>query len=522
MALRVQDQPYIQGFPNASNEIAIGTELKFGTPWVKAIQNTQLSAVRISAKFPAGLFKMRDDGVKDGHRVEYAIDIATDGGAYVEYGRDAADGIANTGYSRDYRINLPEAKIGWQLRIRRLTENINDGKHADTLQIASMTEIVDAKLQYPHTALLYVEFDSKLFEGRTPTVTVLAKGRLVRVPDNYNPETREYSGVWSGQWKWAWTNNPAWIFFDIVTNPRFGLGKRISVEQVDRWEMYRIAQYCDQAVPDGRGGMEPRFMCDVCISSQADAWTALMDLASIFRGMISWSNNLLTVQADMPEALDPDYIFTRANIVDGSVSRAGTTGPIALLWRVVHLQNPDNNYQDDQTPVFVYDLVKRFQYIPLEMTAVGCQRETEAQRRLLWAIWTNAEGGAFEWKTGLEGGIPRIGKVVGLANNLYAGRAIGGRISAASGRSVTVDRDITAKSGDRLIVNLPTGKSEGRTVSSVNGRVITVTVPYSVQPVPEAQWGIDADDLALTQARVKNRIQRRPDVHDQRYSVQPK
>lgn len=137
------------------------------------------------------------------------------------------------------------------------------------------------------------------------------------------------------------------------------------------------------------------------------------------------------------------------------------------------------------------------------MTAVGCQRETEAQRRLLWAIWTNAEGGAFEWKTGLEGGIPRIGKVVGLANNLYAGRAIGGRISAASGRSVTVDRDITAKSGDRLIVNLPTGKSEGRTVSSVNGRVITVTVPYSVQPVPEAQWGIDADDLALTQVRVK-------------------
>jgi len=205
----------------------------------------------------------------------------------------------------------------------------------------------------------------------------------------------------------------------------------------------------------------------------------------------------------MPEALDPDYIFTRANIVDGSVSRAGTTVQSHYSGGLCTYKNPDNNYQDDQTPVFVYDLVKRFQYIPLEMTAVGCQRETEAQRRLLWAIWTNAEGGAFEWKTGLEGGIPRIGKVVGLANNLYAGRAIGGRISAASGRSVTVDRDITAKAGDRLIVNLPTGKSEGRTVSSVNGRVITVTVPYSVQPVPEAQWGIDADDLALIQVRVK-------------------
>ncbi|KON62743.1 fibronectin type III domain protein [Komagataeibacter europaeus] len=499
----VQDQPYIQGFPNASNEIAIGTELKFGTPWVKALQNTQLSAVRISAKFPSGLFKMRDDGVKDGHRVEYAIDIATDGGAYAEYGRDSADGIANAGYSRDYRINLPEAKIGWQIRIRRLTENNTDGKHADTLQIASMTEIIDAKLQYPHTALLYVEFDSKLFEGRTPTVTVLAKGRLVRVPDNYDPETRQYSGIWSGQWKWAWTNNPAWIFFDIVTNPRFGLGKRISVEQVDRWELYRIAQYCDQPVPDGRGGMEPRFMCDICISTQADAWTVLMDLASIFRGMISWSNNLLTVQADMPEELDPDYIFTRANIIDGSVSRAGTTVQSHYSGGLCTYKNPDNNYQDDQTPVFVYELVKRFQYIPLDMSAVGCQRETEAQRRLLWAILTNAEGGAYEWKTGLEGGIPRIGKVVGLANNLYAGRTIGGRISAASGRSVNVDRNITAKPGDRFIVNLPTGKAEGRTISSVNGRAITVTVPYSVQPVAEAQWGIDAQDLALIQVRVK-------------------
>ncbi|MBA5234739.1 DUF1983 domain-containing protein [Pectobacterium aroidearum] len=499
-----QSQDYIQGFPSAQNEIGVGTELRYGTPWVRAIHNTQLSAVRVRLTFPAGLFRQRDDGVKDGWRVEYAIDISVDGGAYVEYGRDAADGIANTGYERDYRINLPAAETGWQIRVRRLTQNNSDGRTADTVQIASFTEVIDAKFRYPHTALLYIEFDSKQFEGQTPTVTVLTKGRIVRVPSNYDPINRSYNGVWDGSWKWAWTNNPAWAFFDIVTSPRFGLGERLSIDQVDKWELYRIARYCDDLVPDGKGGMEPRFLCDVCIDSQADAWTVLMDLASIFRGMISWSNNLLTVNADMPEELDPDYIFTRANVVRGSINRTGSDVTTHYSTGLCTYKDPANNYKEDQTPAFIYEYVKRFGVVPLQMTAVGCNRETEAQRRLLWAIHTNNDGEGYEWKTGIEGRIPRVGKVVGLANNLYTGRDISGRISAVDGRTITVDREIPeVKAGNRLLLNLPTGKSQGRTVESVIGRTITVTVPYSVEPEPESQWAIESDDLAITRIRVK-------------------
>lgn len=499
----VQEQSYIQGFSSVENEIEVNADLKVENPWVKAINNAQLSAIRIRLKFPNGLFWMNDDGAKRGHKVEYAIDISTDGGAYAEYGRSGADGIANTGYEQSYRINLPKAVNGWQIRVRRLTPTETDGRHADAVQIASMTEIIDAKMKYPHTALLYVEFDAKVFEGRTPTVTVLAKGRIIRVPSNYNPETRDYLGVWDGTFKWAWTNNPAWVFYDLVTNPRFGLGNRLTQNQVDKWELYRIAQYCDQPVSDGKGGKEPRFLCDLCISSQADAWTVLMDLSSIFRGMISWSNNTLSVVADMPEDLDPDFIFHRGNVIDGSFNRAGTSERSHYSTGLITFSNPANQYQDDQAPVFVYPLVKRFGINSLEMTATGCTRETEAQRRGLWAIHTNVDDNGTEFKTGLEGQLPRVGKVIGVANNLFAGREIGGRISSAAGRTVTVDRDIKAKAGDRLIVNLPTGKAEGRTVSSVAGRVITVTAPYSTQPEADFGWAIDADDLAIQQYRVK-------------------
>jgi predicted phage tail protein len=499
----VQEQSYIQGFPSVENEVEVNTELKVETPWVKALNNTQLSAVRLRFKFPNGLYYMNDDGGKNGHKVEYALDISTDGGAYEEYGHDGAEGIANTGYEKSYRINLPAAVSGWQIRVRRLTPVKTDGRHADLLQIASMAEIIDAKMTYPHTALLYIEFDAKVFEGRTPTVTVLAKGRIIRVPSNYNPETREYGGVWDGTFKWAWTNNPAWVFYDLVTNPRFGLGNRLTQGQVDKWELYRIAQYCDQPVSDGQGGTEPRFLCDLCISSQADAWTVLMDLSSIFRGMISWSNNTLSVVADMPEDLDPDFIFHRGNVVNGSFNRAGTSERSHYSTGLITYSNPANQYQDDQAPVFVYPLVKRFGLNSLEMTATGCTRETEAQRRGLWAIHTNVDDNGTEFKTGLEGQLPRVGKVIGVANNLFAGREIGGRISSAAGRSVTVDRDIVAKVGDRLIVNLPTGKAEGRTVSGVTGRVITVTAAYSVQPEADFGWALDADDLAIQQYRVK-------------------
>lgn len=496
------DQPYISGFPAVENEVAVSTELKYGTPWVKSINNTQLSAVRLRLKFPNGLFELRDSGGKNGYTVEFGIDISTDGSPYVEYGRDTASGIGNNGYERSYRINLPPAQTGWQIRVRRLTPNANDARHADTSRIESITDIVDAKLRYPNTSLLFVQFDSQLFDGRTPTVTVKMKGIIVRVPSNYDPIKRTYSGIWDGTFKWAWTNNPAWIFYDIVTRVRFGLGRRITASQVDKWMLYRIAQYCDEEVSDGVGGKEARYLCDLYITQRTDAWTVLMDLVAIFRGMISWSNNLLFVDADMPRDLDPDYVFNKSNII-GSFNFASTSERTNYSAAIVTYSNPANGYNDDQASVHVQEISSRFGFNTMEMTAVGCTRESEAQRRGLWAIETNRDDNAVEFKTGMEGRIPRIGKIIGVNNSPLAGRANGGRVAAATDTKITLDRNTAAVSGDRLIINLPTGKAEGRIIKSVSGRAVTVESAYSVLPNAESAWVIDQQDLAIQLFRVR-------------------
>ncbi|MER1507591.1 host specificity protein J [Enterobacter hormaechei] len=496
------DQDYIAGFPAVENEISVGTELKYGTPWVKSINNTQLSAVRLRLKFPNGVYKLRDSGGKDGYRIAFAIDISTDGGSYVEYGTDEADGIAAAGYERSYRIDLPAATSGWQIRVRRLTENTTDGRHADTSRIESMTDIVDAKLRYPHTSLLFIQFDSKLFDGRTPNVTVEMKGIIVRVPANYDPVSRTYSGTWDGTFKWAWTNNPAWIFYDLVLNKRYGLGKRITADLVDKWTLYQIAQYCDAQVSDGAGGKEARYLCDLYISQRTDAWTVLMDLANIFRGMISWSNNLLSVDADMPRELDPDFVFNKSNIV-GAFNFSSTSEKTNYSSAIVTYSNPANGYQDDQASAWVPEVSNRFGFNTIELSRIGCTRESEAQRHGLYAIETNRDDNGVEFKTGTEGRIPRIGKVIGINNAPLAGRENGGRVAAASGTKVTLDRITTAKAGDTLIVNLPTGKSEGRKVKSVSGRAVTVETAYSVTPNAESAWVLDQPDLAIQLFRVK-------------------
>ena len=498
-------QDYIAGFPAVENEIGTSYEIKYGTPWMRSITNTQLSAVRLRLKFPNGLYRMTDSGSKKGYKVDFLVELSTDGSTYKEVGRDSASGIADSGYERSYRIDLPAAKSGWNIRVTRLTSNSTDGRHADTTRIESMTEIVDAKLSYPNTALLFVQFDSKLFDGKTPTVTVKTRGMVIRVPTNYNPETRQYAGTWDGQFKWAWTNNPAWIFLDILTNKRYGLGKRITLEQVDKWTLYKIAQYCDAPVSDGAGGTEPRFLCDLYLSRRTDAWTVLMDLANIFRGMIGWSNNLLTIDADMPRALDPDFVFNKSNIV-GSFTFSSTSEKSNYSAAIVTYSNPANHYSDDQASVYVRDLSTRFGFNVYEMTAVGCTRDSDGQRRGIWAVETNRDDNAVEFKTGQEGRIPRVGGVIGISNGRQTGRANGGRISAVAGNKLTLDRMTTAKVGDTLIVNLPSGVAQSRTLSAVSGRAVTVSKAFTEVPVVEAAWVLNQSDLVIQQFRVKRVI----------------
>ncbi|AGZ34725.1 phage host specificity protein [Pseudomonas sp. VLB120] len=494
------DQSYIQGIPAVENETTVGVELRSDSPWARALSNIQLSAVRLRFSWPR-LAKQDSEGNTNGYRIEYAIDIATDGGAYVESHRGAVSGKTTSGYQRSVRVDLPEATTGWMMRVRRITPNANSGTIADTMNIAGYTEIIDEKLRYPNTALLYIEFDAQQFQN-IPTVTVDCRAKRWPVPSNYDPDTRTYTGVWDGTFKQAWTNNPAFVTYGLCVEDRFGLGKRIKSWMVDKWEMYRIAQYCDQLVSDGRGGLEPRFLCDINLQGRAEAWTLLRDLSAIYRGMVYWAHGLLFMQADMPRAQDIDYVFTRSNVIDGNFDYGGAERNTHYSRALVSYDNPANNYDTDVIPVTDLALQRRYRDRPIEISAIGCTRASEAQRRGKWALLSNSQDRTVTFKTGMEGRIPLPGYVIPVADELVAGRPNGGRISAAAGRVVTLDRDTPIKAGDRLILNLPNGTAQARTVQSVSGRTVTVTVAYSVQPEPELQWAIDYDDLAVQLFRV--------------------
>ncbi|WP_333870345.1 phage tail protein [Kosakonia cowanii] len=494
-----QDQTYIQGFPGVENELQVAYELKAAVPYVRSVSNTQLSALRIRLGWPS-LLNQKDNGDKVGTRVEYAIELSVDGGAYTPVVKGAVDDKTTTLYERSHRIDLPKATTGWQLRVRRITPDSTTVNVVDSMRVEAVTEIIDAKLRYPNTALLYIEFDAKQFPNGIPQVVCNPKGRIIRVPDTYDPDTRTYSGTWEGGFKWAWTDNPAWIYYDIVLNERFGLGQRIDATQIDKWELYRIAQYCDQPVPDGKGGSgkEPRFRCNVYIQERNDAWTVLRDLAGIFRGMTYWGDNKLYVLADMPR--DIWHIYNHASVVDGKFTFADPSETTRNTAALVNWSDPANHYKDTPEVVYDNDLAMRFDYSQLEMTAIGCTRQAEANRRGRWALLTNGIGEVVTFSTGMD--VPPVGEVIGVAANELAGRVIGGRVSAVSGRNITLDRAADVRAGNRLFLNLPSGVAQARTVQAVNGNIVTVTTTYSETPEAECCWGVDADDLFIALFRV--------------------
>lgn len=499
-----EHQEYIQGIPSVDNEIAVGMELKDDQPYVRTVNNTQLSAIRIRLSVPQ-FMQQHDNGDTTGYRVDYVIELATDGAGYQEVVKSAFDGKTTSEYPRTHRIDLPKANTGWQVRVRRLTKNQNNARIADRINVVAVTEVIDAKLRYPNTALLFITFNARQFNNRIPKISVRPKGGiLVKVPTNYDPINRTYSGVWDGTFKLAATNNPAWVFYDLVLNNRYGCGDRIKASQVEKWDLYKIAQYCDELVPDGRGGdgKELRFLCDVYIQSQEAAYTVLRDIAAIFRGMTYWSDNKVNAVADMPSTIF--RTFTNANIVGGKPSYSGGSIQNRYTQALVSFTNIDNHSNDDVEPIADLKLQRRYGVRKLELSAIGCTRRSEANRRGRWALLTNANDRMISFATGLEGAIPSPGHIIAVADSSLAGRNTGGRILSVEGRKITLDRMTSIKAGDRLIVNLPSGGSEGRTVTAVNKKVVTVSVEYSQAPQKEAVWVVDSDDLAVQLYRVIN------------------
>ncbi|HBM3021420.1 TPA: DUF1983 domain-containing protein [Klebsiella michiganensis] len=496
-----QAQNYIQGIPGSENEINVGVEVSSKTAWSRSFSNTQLSAVRLRLKWPS-LLKQEDNGDLVGNAVSYAVDLQTDGGSWQTVLESAVSGKTTSGYERCHRIDLPRATTGWVLRLRKVTEDANTSKTGDVMMLQSYAEVLDAKLRYPNTALLYVEFDSRQFNGSIPKIACSPRGRVIRVPDNYDPETRQYSGIWTGAFKWAWTDNPAWIFYDLIVSDRFGLGNRLTSENIDKWTLYQVARYCDEPVPDGKGGegTEPRYLCNVYVQDRNDAYTVLRDFAAIFRGMTCWSGDRVIALADMPR--DIDYTYTRANVINGRFHYASSSSKTRYTNALVSWSDPENEYADAMEPVFEQPLVARYGFNQLELTAIGCTRQSEANRKGRWGILTNNKDRVVTFSVGLDGNIPQPGYIIAVADEMLAGKVNGGRTREVDGCVITLDRKTEAKAGDRLLLNLPSGGTQGRTIESVDGHVVTVTAEYAERPEPECVWAIESDSLRVQQYRV--------------------
>lgn len=526
-----QDQSYIPGFPAVESELGVGVELKSEAPYVRSVNNTQLSALSIRLSVRGLKQQNPTNGDTTGYYVSYAIDLSTAGGPYVQVLSSAFNGKTGAKYERQHRINLPRSTTGWQVRVRRLTPNNTSSLIADQTYIESVTETIDGKFRYPNSAIIGSQFDSSAFSS-IPSRAFLVRGRILQVPSNYDPESRTYTGVWDGTLKPAWTNNPAWIYYDLLLHKRYGLGNRMNASQVNRYELYNIARYCDEMIDDGFGGLEPRFVCNVYIQQRKDALRVLQDLATVFRGITYWGGSIAQVSADIPS--DPVYTYTNANVIGGKFAYKSSPKSTRYSTALVSWNDPKDFYRTKVAYHEDQDLIDLFGIQQVELTAFGCTSEGQANRAAKWALITNKlETDTVSFTVGIEGVRARPGQIIRVADNARAGRRIGGRIRSASTSAVIVDALGEVRPGDTLTIITPSGVAETRVVKdgfcgigaeggqmagstnfyagsttefvgefNITGCVITLTEPFSEAPVPESIWAFENDELVAQRFRV--------------------
>lgn len=525
-----QSQDYITGFPSSESTTGVNVELTSEQPWVRQVTNTDLSAVRVTLEVRGLSQANTSNGDINGYRVEYAIDVQTDGGAFQQVLRTAFDGKTTSTYARSHRIDLPDAESGWTIRVRRITPNANSSTIADTTFVQSVTEIIDAKLRMPMSALVGVQVDASQFQS-VPQRAYHFRGRIVSVPSNYDAESRTYSGTWNGTFQQAYTNNPAWIFYDLVSNARYGLGAFIQPARLSqlKWALYPIAQYCDELVPDGFGGMEPRFTCNAYLQQQGDAYRVLSDLASVFRGMVYEQGGAVMAAADMPG--EPAYTYSAANVIDGRFTYSGAARRTRYTVAQVSWNDLDDMGRAKMEAVEDREGQARYGLNITQVTAFGCTSRAQAIRVGKWALLTSQrETQAVTFRVGLDQALVAPGKVIRVVDPHKAGRRIGGRIREATATVITTDAEVGVRPGDRLVVNLPSGVSESRIISQAVGHgltadmttwtadsteitadmiglpeatlTITVTQPFSETPEPEAIWTVESEELTSQLFRV--------------------
>lgn len=506
-----QQQSYVPGFSSVENEVPVGVEIKASQPVVRSITDPDVDAVRI--KVSVGQLTNQDttNGDLNGSAVSFSIDRQVSGGGFVEVINDTISGKTTTKYQRSYYVPLT-GNGPWEIRVRRVTADSTSSAIQNKTYLDSYTEVVESKLRYPNSALVALRVDASQFSA-IPRRSYDMKLLRVRVPVNYDPGTRTYSGVWNGNFKIAWTDNPAWCFYDLVTSTRYGLGGYIPESQVDKWALYRVAQYCDQLVPNGLGGFEPRFTCNLYLQTREQAYKVVQDMASIFRGMVYWSGGAITVTQDAPS--DAVYQFAPGNVVDGEFAYQGSSAKARHTVALVTWNDPDDFYR--QKVEYVEDAagIARYGIVQSDVVALGCTARGQAHRVGKWLLFSEqSESEIVTFRTGLEGAVVRPGDIIKVADPVRGGMRLGGRIAAATASTVTLDQELPADLPWRLSVVLPNGTVEERLVGPVSGRTLTVTIPFSSVPQVDAIWMLASSIIEPQLFRVVSVAERDPGVHE--------
>ena len=434
-----QVQEPLPGVADIENEISVSTEVKAGTPLVRTVTNLDVDRVRVTVGVPS-LIYMTDEGDRKGAEVDMEIHVGR-GGVWELAQSVNIKGKTRSAYTRSYDIYAPAGSGSWQVRVSRITSDSTTDQLQNKTLWYSYTELIDAKMTYPNSAIVGLRFDAEQFQS-IPRRNYLIKGLIVRVPANYDPDTRAYSGIWDGSFQLAWTDNPAWVLFDLLTNSRYGMGRALVGFEPDKWRLYEIAQYCDQLVDDGYGGQEPRFTCNLYLTSQRQAHQVVNDLVSVFRGMPVWDGLQLGVNQDVPQ--DPVWQFNNSNVVEGKFSYQSSSRKsrhsavrVAYLDPASGWEKRDEYVQDDE-------LVARYGLNELKLTAFGCTSRGQAHRVGRWTLITEKlERQSIAFDVGREGLVCLPGDVIEVLDNQYAGARLGGRVLAVEGNTVTLDAPVT-------------------------------------------------------------------------------
>ncbi|MGF6986556.1 putative phage tail protein [Paraburkholderia atlantica] len=493
-------QAPIPGFSSVESESSVGVTVRQLAPVTRTVTNPNIDAVRVTIGFPSLSSTDTASGDVRGASVDVWIEVQVNGGGFQRLILDTVEGKTTSRYQRSYLVNL-STRWGpgpnqYDIRVGRGTNDSTTVYLVDAFQWETMTEIVNNNLVYPHSAICGVQVDAGTFRS-IPKLAFDVKMRRIQVPSNYNPVTREYYGIWDGTFQIAWTDNPAWVMYDLVTSERVGLGNWIPPHLCDKWTLYTISRYCDELVPNGLGGSEPRYTCNVYLQTREDAISLLQQFAAIFNGLIMWNAGAMTFMADMPG--NPLYAYTPANVLDGRFTYKGTPLNQRHTVALVTWNNPANQCQQEIEYVEDQDAVRRWGIRETPVTALGCTSRGQAHRVGRWILLTEqwlAETVVFT--TGLQGAFVRPGHHFITTDPVRAGNRAGGRITAAAANWVQLDEAYEFRPGlsYSLSVMLPDGEIQTSPIITPMGTSDSVTIIEVFRQTPRrnAIWAISASD----------------------------